>query len=71
VTIDLDRGMSLVAHIISDLFLKVGKRCLNTGLFLMAHNIPDLFLNVENKDSDASRQTLFITATSLNSFPFH
>jgi hypothetical protein len=70
-TLDLDRGMSLVAHIIYDLFLKVGNRCLNTGMSLTAHIIPDLFLNVGNKDSAASRKTLFNTATSLNNFPFH
>jgi len=69
--LELDRGMSLVAKIISDLFLKAGNRCLNTGMSLMAHIIHDLLLNVGNKHSAASRKTLFTTATSLNNFPFH
>jgi hypothetical protein len=63
--------MPLVAHIISDLFLKVGSRCLTTGMSLMAQIIHDLFLNLGNKDSAASRKTLFTTATSLNNFLFH
>jgi hypothetical protein len=70
-TLDLDRGMSLVAHIISYLFLKVGNRCLNTGMSPIAHIIPDLFLNIGKKDSAASRKTLLTTATSLHNFPFH